>query len=164
MITQIEENSHNPWERQDQFKASDEAATMADSLDDLFEQFNNDVSCDLKLKDRGPDPVKEASLADTLSSKYNFGRHIQIHEESDKTKEVSQTLPLKLVEKEGERVALIQERQQEVLKNLNLPGKDRHLMPAIPAKSQRIRDAENPGFYPFCTLPIADAERMLMLK
>lgn len=52
----------------------------------------------------------------------------------------------------------------EVLKNLNLPGKDRHLMPGIPAKSKRARDAENPGFYPFCTLPIADAERMLLLK
>ena len=49
-------------------------------------------------------------------------------------------------------------------KNLNLPGKDRHLMPAIPTKSGRVRDAENPGFYPFCTLPITDAERMLLLK
>jgi len=80
---------------------------MADSLDDLFEQFKEEISCDLKLKDRGPDPVKEASLADTLSSKYNFAGRIQIHEESDRTKEVTQTLPLKLIEKEGERAALI---------------------------------------------------------
>ena len=37
-------------------------------------------------------------------------------------------------------------------------------MPAIATKSKRIRDAESPGLYPFCTLPIVDAERMLMLK
>lgn len=37
-------------------------------------------------------------------------------------------------------------------------------MPSIPTKSQRLRDSENPGFYPFCTLPITDAERMLLLK
>lgn len=30
---------------------------MADSLDDLFEQFKEEIRCDLKLKDRGPDPV-----------------------------------------------------------------------------------------------------------
>lgn len=59
---------------------------------------------------------------------------------------------------------LIQSREREVLKNLNLPGKERYLMPAIPTKSQRQRDSENPGFYPFCTLPITDAERMLLLK
>ena len=47
---------------------------------------------------------------------------------------------------------------------MNLPGKDRYLMPAIPTKSSRQRHAENPGFYPFCTLPITDAERMLLLK
>ena len=47
---------------------------------------------------------------------------------------------------------------------MNLPGKDRNLMPAIPAKSKRSRDSEVPGFYPFCTLPIEDAERMLKLK
>ena len=103
-------------------------------------------------------------MADTLSSKYNYTGKIQIHEESDRTKEVTHTLPLALVEKEGNRAALIAEREMETLKNLNLPGKDRHLMPAIPAKSKRSRDAENPGFYPFCILPIADAERMLLLK
>ena len=37
-------------------------------------------------------------------------------------------------------------------------------MPAIPTKSNRQRSAENPSFYPFCTLPITDAERMLLLK
>lgn len=61
-------------------------------------------------------------------------------------------------------MSLISDREREVLKNLNLPGKDRYLMPAISTKSKRTRDSENPGFYPFCTLPITDAERMLLLK
>ena len=138
--------------------------TLADSLDDLFEKYENEICCDLKIRDRGLDPVKETSLADTLSSKYIFGGKIQIHEESDRTKEVSHTLPLGLVDKEGDRATLIAEREAEVLSNFNLPGKDRHLMPAIPAKSKRSRNAENPSFYPFCTLPIQDAERMLLLK
>ena len=110
MVTQIEENSQKPWENTNsqQLKVTQgDDETMADSLDDLFEQFNFDITCDLKLQDRGPDPAKEASLADTLSSKYNFGGRIQIHDESDKTKEVTQTLPFKLIEKEGERAALI---------------------------------------------------------
>ena len=82
----------------------------------------------------------------------------------DKTLEVKQSLPLSLYEQEAMRVKQISDREREVLKNLNLPGKERYLMPAIPTKSQRTRDAENPGFYPFCTLPITDAERMLLLK
>ena len=97
-----------------------------------------------------------------MSTRHNRG--IQIDEENDKTLEVKQTIPLSLIEKESSRLEQISEREREVLKNLNLPGKDRHLMPAIPTKSGRVRDAENPGFYPFCTLPITDAERMLLLK
>lgn len=136
--------------------------TAADSLDDLFESFSHEVACDLKLKDRGPDPAKTANPSETLSSKM-WGQ-IQIHDESDKTKIVTQTLPAQLVEKEGDRASLIVDRQKEVLSHLNVPGMDRHLMPAIPAKSKRLRDAENPGFYPFCQLATSDAERMLMLK
>lgn len=73
-------------------------------------------------------------------------------------------MPLALVEKEGGRLSTITQREQETFANLNLPGKDRHLMPAIPTKSKRLRDGEVPGIYPFCTLPISDAERMLMLR
>lgn len=143
-------------------EANDDATTQAESLDDLFDEFSNDVQCSLKLKDKGGDPIQSASLAETLSSRHNRG--LEIHEENDKTLEVQQSLPLSLVEKEAQRVKQISEREREVLKNLNLPGKDRYLMPAIPTKSKRNRDAENPGFYPFCTLPITDAERMLLLK
>ena len=85
--------------------------TLADSLDDLFEKYENEICCDLKIRDRGLDPVKETSLADTLSSKYIFGGKIQIHEESDRTKEVSHTLPLGLVDKEGDRATLIAEQR-----------------------------------------------------
>ena len=140
----------------------EDVTTQAESLDDLFDEFQHEVQCGLKLKDRGPDPVEEKSLAETLGSRHNRG--IEIHEENDKTLEVKQSLPLQLVEKEAQRVNQISVREREVLKNLNLPGKERHLMPAIPTKSQRLRSSENPGFYPFCTLPISDAERMLLLK
>jgi hypothetical protein len=34
-------------------------------------------------------------------------------------------------------------------------------MPTIPNQSLRQREAENPSFYPFCTLPVDEAERML---
>jgi hypothetical protein len=37
-------------------------------------------------------------------------------------------------------------------------------MPAIPNSSQRLRNAENPQFYPFCTLPVDEAERLLSLR
>jgi hypothetical protein len=59
---------------------------------------------------------------------------------------------------------LIAEREQSAFTNLKVPGKSRDSMPEIPSQSQRNRDAENPGFYPFCTLPIDEAERMLQMK
>ena len=170
MITQIE--TENNWmlaasqekgsAAVDPSAMADDATTQAESLDDLFEDFQHEVNCTLKLKDRGPDPIEEKSLADTLSGRHN--RRIEIHEENDKTLTVQQTIPLSLVEKEAVRLAQISQRERDTLKNLNLPGKDRYLMPAIPTKSARVRNCDNPGFYPFCTLPITDAERMLLLK
>ena len=111
MITQIEVD--NKWELplSQQKDASrldingsqiDDATTQAESLDDLFEEFQHDIQCGLKLKDRGPDPVEEKSIAETLSTRHNRG--IEIHEENDKTLEVQQSLPLSLVEKERSRV------------------------------------------------------------
>lgn len=38
------------------------------------------------------------------------------------------------------------------------------MMPAVPQKSLRLRNYENPQFYPFCTLPVEDAERTMQLK
>lgn len=37
-------------------------------------------------------------------------------------------------------------------------------MPDVPQKSERLRNLENPQFYPFSTLPIEDAERMMQLR
>lgn len=67
-----------------------EVDTAADTIDDLFESFNYEISCDLKLYDRGQDPVKEHIASDTLSrsSKIKFGGNIQITEEADRTREV----------------------------------------------------------------------------
>lgn len=65
MITQIEsENTYNLAKSQektpgvdvDRFDIDDNT-TMAESLDDLFDDFNSEVHCNLKLADRGPDPV-----------------------------------------------------------------------------------------------------------
>jgi hypothetical protein len=69
-----------------------------------------------------------------------------------------------MAEAEQARLNLIAEREQSVFTNLRVPGKTRDFMPKIPSQSQRSRDAENPGFYPFCTLPIDEAERMLQMK
>ena len=76
MVTQIE--SDNKWilaPSQEKDSAgvdahlsnADDGTTQAESLDDLFDEFQHDVQCGLKLKDRGPDPVEEKSVADTLS-------------------------------------------------------------------------------------------------
>jgi len=59
---------------------------------------------------------------------------------------------------------LISQREKEAACNFALPGKNRYMMPPYPQKSKRLRDFENPQFYPFSTLPIEDAERTLQLK
>ena len=55
-------------------------------------------------------------------------------------------------------------REKRIFENLVLPGLNRHLMPQVPSKSERIREAEKPALYPFSTLPIEDAERALILR
>ncbi len=56
-------------------------------------------------------------------------------------------------------------RTKKALDNLVLPGiSQRHLMPPVPAKSQRLRDQERAAVYPFATLPIDDLERGLIMK
>jgi hypothetical protein len=37
-------------------------------------------------------------------------------------------------------------------------------MPPVPAKSERLRDLERVGVYPFATLPIDEVERGLIMK
>jgi hypothetical protein len=37
-------------------------------------------------------------------------------------------------------------------------------MPSVPSKSERLRDMERAGLYPFATLPIDEVERGLIMK
>ena len=75
MVTQIDQD--NNWETKtlpsmlNASQLSEEAPTQAESLDDLFDHFANEISCDLKLKERGPDAVKGKSIAESLSVKHN---------------------------------------------------------------------------------------------
>lgn len=68
-----------------------EVETQDETLDDIFDHFSHAISCDLKLKDRGPDPSPDLGRSDTISSRFNFGSaaKFQLFDESDKTKEVT---------------------------------------------------------------------------
>lgn len=89
---------------------------------------------------------------------------MQVHDQMNSTLEVQQTVPFGLAEQEKERLATIADREQRIFANLRVPGKNRDMMPSIADKSKRRRDADNPAFYPFCTLPQDEAERMLELR
>jgi len=47
---------------------------------------------------------------------------------------------------------------------LRIPGVDRTNMPFYPEKSKIKRDAEKPEVYPFCTIPVEEFERAMLLK
>lgn len=70
-------------------------------------------------------------------------------------------MPAGIAESEEHRLNQIASREQQIFTNLKVPGKNRDQMPSIPNQSARLREAENPAFYPFCTLPVDEAERML---
>ena len=61
----------------------------------------------------------------------------------------------------GESAAALEE---EMVRNFLVPGAGRTFMPPVPEKSKRLRDAERPDIYPFCSLPIEDVERGLKLQ
>lgn len=64
MITQIDSDKN--WQMSPSMQQTSglahaseiDATTMADSLDDLFDEYENEINFSLKLKDRGPDPVE----------------------------------------------------------------------------------------------------------
>jgi len=63
------------------------------------------------------------------------------------------------------RAESICDRTKSLIDNLVLPGiSSRHLMPPVPSKSERLRDMERAGLYPFATLPIDEVERGLIMK
>lgn len=57
----------------------------------------------------------------------------------------------------------VSEKEIRILENLLVPGFKRHLMPAVPEKTQEIRRAEKAEIYPFSTMAIEELERGLML-
>ena len=69
-----------------------------------------------------------------------------------------------MVEENKAHALMIGEREKRAASNLVVPGRNRHMMPPISAKSKRLRGFENPQFYPFSTLPIEDAERTMQLR
>ena len=69
-----------------------------------------------------------------------------------------------MVEERKEHARKIADREKNAARNLVLPGCNRFMMPDVPSKSLRLRNFENPQFYPFSTLPIEDAERTMQLK
>jgi len=139
-----------------------EPSTADDTdIDSLFANFEHQIKCDLSLADRGEDQA-ESLAQDNMSSGVDLG--MQIHDQINKTLEVKQTIPAGIAESEKKRLEQISEREQQIFTNLRVPGKGRDSMPSIPNQSLRLRDAENPAFYPFCTLPVDEAERMLQLR
>lgn len=82
----------------------------------------------------------------------------------DTSTQAIMTLPAGMVEDNKAHALKIGEREKKAASNLVVPGKNRYMMPDVPAKSNRIRGFENPQFYPFSTLPIEDAERTMQLR
>jgi hypothetical protein len=73
-------------------------------------------------------------------------------------------LPKEVTMKEEEKGQDIYLREKNIIKNLLIPGKNRYLMPDIPSKSSRLREAEKPAIYPFSTLPVDDSERAQIMR
>lgn len=160
MITQIDQEN---TQFRSQAEISEDATALTDTLDDLFDHYASEINMDLRLEERESDEEDDVPVDPNLNM---GGAHqaVDIIDESDRTLEVQYSIPFGMKDQEANRLQLVSKREKDVMKNLHLPGKERHLMPKVPTKSERTRNSENPAFYPFCTLPHEDAERMLMLK
>ena len=112
-----------------------EGETNDETLDDIFEQFEHDISCDLKLKHREPDMANQEdvdyALIETVSSRQNT-RGVVIHDEIDRTLEGFQTAPIGVLDASEEHFQRIQEREKQAYACLNVPGLERHLFPTVP--------------------------------
>lgn len=82
----------------------------------------------------------------------------------DTSQQAVVTLPNGMLEDNKAMAERIAHRQKEAAQHLRLPGKDRNMMPPFSQKSKRLRNFENPQFYPFSTLPFEDAERTMQFK
>jgi hypothetical protein len=89
---------------------------------------------------------------------------IEYNEELDFNKKMLLKVPKEIQATDEEIVEDACLKEKSALENLVLPGINRHMMPPVPTKSKRIRDAERPQVYPFCILPVEDVERGIILK
>lgn len=137
-----------------------EESTEPETIDDLFENFKEEIAIETNLREREPveEEFEQQSLKGTLARDFN------VYETYDTSSVPLQTLPAGIVDEYKDMAKLISKREKVASRGLVLPGIDRHLMPNVPSKSQRLRNLENPQFYPFSTLPIEDAERMMQLR
>lgn len=87
MITQIE--SHPEQRDGMPCRATSMAADSTvenENLDDMFEHFGREISCDLKLSERDNDASPAENPSIQLQNRYN--KDLKLHEESDRTLEV----------------------------------------------------------------------------
>lgn len=90
---------------------------------------------------------------------------IEYNCEADSAKRAIQKLQRVTAIPDETRAEDICARSKHAVENLVLPGiSQRHLMPQVPLKSQRLRDMEKPALYPFATLPVDEVERGLVMK
>lgn len=93
------------------------------------------------------------------------GDIVEYNFESDQTKRPLQKLPRVSDIKDETRAEEICARSKQIIDNLVLPGvSNRHLMPPVALKSQRLRDQERASLYPFATLSVEEVERGLVMK
>ena len=137
-----------------------EVSTEPETIDDLFESFKEDIAIKTQLKEI--EPMEEEYIQPP--AKGILPKDFNVYETYDSSSRPIQTLPVGILEDCKDHALKISEREKEAARNLVLPGCDRHLMPEVPTKSQRLRDYENVQFYPFSTLPVEDAERTMQLR
>lgn len=135
-------------------------STEPETLDDIFDAFQEEIaiSTGLKEKEAVEEEEVEGHIKGVLPGDFN------VYETYDTSTVPMQTLPIGIADEYKDLAEIASEREKEASRNFVLPGCDRHMMPDVPQKSQRLRDFENPQSYPFSTLPIEDAERMLQLR
>lgn len=155
MVSQIAYESQNS-----QMTVGSQKSTAAESLEDLFSFYEDEVAILNNLKQRTNDNEEfvQQPLKGILST------NINVFETYDTSSNPILTLPSSMVDENKVHAEIIAQREREASKHLVQPGAHRYMMPEVPMKSLRLRNHENPQFYPFSTLPIEDAERTMQLK
>ena len=138
----------------------EDASTEPETLDDIFDTYKMEIAIQTNLMER--EIEEEQYVQKPL--KGILPTDINVYETYDTSTKCIQTLPANMVEERKEHAMKISEREKNAARNLVLPGCNRFMMPDVPSKSLRLRNFENPQFYPFSTLPIEDAERTMQLK